>query len=163
MSYLDEPKRHGRAGREKLTWYRPTFGEIVRQMEWWWGALPVAAMAAGGMVVAGLLLGPDHIEMAWVGGRMLLVLVVVPFIFWEHVRDRVIKARADPFCIHCGWTLTGLPEEGRCPECGEPYRMKIVDMFRRDPQWVIAYWRFNSRPPSVELFNSRHPGRKARG
>ena len=39
----------------------------------------------------------------------------------------------------------------------QAYRMKIVEMYRRDPQWVRAYWQFDGRPPSVDAFNRAHP------
>ena len=31
--------------------------------------------------------------------------------------------RYEPICV-CGYDLTGLPEEGRCPECGGRYSLK---------------------------------------
>jgi len=34
--------------------------------------------------------------------------------------------------------------------------MRVVEMFRRDPQWVIAYWRNSGKPPPVELFEATH-------
>lgn len=33
----------------------------------------------------------------------------------------IFKPRADPHCGHCGFSLTGLPDHGLCPECGTDY------------------------------------------
>jgi hypothetical protein len=52
----------------------------------------------------------------------LVLTLLVPVLTWDHFRQRAIRARADPFCPHCGGTLIGLPGEGRCPGCGAQYR-----------------------------------------
>jgi len=156
MSYLDEPERGCCHDSRKPVFYRPPLPEVIRHMEWGWIVVPMLAAACLAMTVTGLLLGRYHIEMTILGGQLLFLVLAVPLFFWENLRDRLIRLRTDPFCIHCGWTLAGLPEEGRCPECGEPYRLNVVEMFRQDPQWVIAYWKFAGKAPTVELFNSRH-------
>lgn len=33
----------------------------------------------------------------------------------------IFKPRTDPHCGHCGYTLSGLADHGRCPECGTEY------------------------------------------
>ena len=93
----------------------------------------------------------------WFGAKVLALTLAVPVIAWGHLRDKATKARRDPFCLHCGWTLNGLPQEGNCPECGRAFKMQVVEMFRRDPAWVIAYWRSAHKPPPVDLFNAAHP------
>jgi hypothetical protein len=51
----------------------------------------------------------------------------------------------DPICEYCRYSLRGLPNEGRCPECGESYdpyrRVRQVERlaFRRGVLW---YWLF---------------------
>ncbi len=37
------------------------------------------------------------------------------------VIDRVIPSNR-PYCAECGYELTDLPADYRCPECGVPYR-----------------------------------------
>jgi hypothetical protein len=34
-------------------------------------------------------------------------------------------------CLHCGYLLTGLPDEHRCPECGAAYKL----------QETVAQWK----------------------
>ncbi|CAN5703050.1 hypothetical protein BH11PLA1_BH11PLA1_08690 [soil metagenome] len=45
--------------------------------------------------------------------------VTLSCIFWA-IRNGV-RTRRDPFCIHCGYSLTGAQPAGSCPECGRPY------------------------------------------
>ena len=142
----------------KLVWWRPRWREVLRRTPWAWAMLaPILVGVA--LVAGGAVAGPGHGAVFWVGMKILLLALVIPAVTWDHLRHNVIRARLDPFCIHCGWTLTGLPQEGRCPECGRAYRMKVVEMFRRDPQWVMAYWRLSGKPPSAEVFEKHHPAR----
>ncbi|TWT45615.1 hypothetical protein RAS1_20430 [Phycisphaerae bacterium RAS1] len=46
--------------------------------------------------------------------------------------------RTDPYCSNCGYTLKGLTDSSKCPECGKP----IVDVLTRDtafPGWGKRY------------------------
>ena len=48
-------------------------------------------------------------------------------VFWKRPMQlrirRVLNERGIPVCLHCGYSLAGLPEP-RCPECGEPFEPK---------------------------------------
>ncbi len=35
--------------------------------------------------------------------------------------DRILPSNR-PYCAECGYELTGLPLDGICPECGQPFR-----------------------------------------
>lgn len=115
-------------------------------MKWLW-LLIVPLLFGLALLIAGLRSGGTLAFLFWLELKLILLTVAVPVVFWEHYRNRLIRARSDPFCVHCGWTLVGLPDEGKCPECGRPYRMKVVTMFRADPRWVMSYWTFAGRPP----------------
>ena len=165
MSYLDEDKTltwRQWLGIEpldtgpQLVWWRPPFKLVIRQMTWWWALLPTFLLGLG-LVIAALFPGEFRAAFCWLGMKTLVLTLAVPVLAWGHLRQRAIQARTDDFCSHCGWTLQGLPEEGRCPECGRPYRIKIVRMFRRDPQWVIAYWQSSGKPPPQDVFEKHHP------
>ena len=45
---------------------------------------------------------------------------------------RAAQARREPFCIFCGYNLTGLPDHYRCPECGRPYTWQMIEEYRAD-------------------------------
>ena len=59
-------------------------------------------------------------------------------------RTRVPTARA-PTCEACGYNLTGIPLEGRCPECGDPIASSLGAGARPGPPWqhrrTIGAWR----------------------
>jgi len=44
---------------------------------------------------------------------------------------RFLEQHAGKVCTTCGYVLTGLPAESRCPECGDHYLVSHV----------VAYWR----------------------
>ena len=47
--------------------------------------------------------------------------------------ERVVRALGYEVCLHCGYSLWGLPEQHTCPECGTAYSK---DMLRREwPLW----------------------------
>ena len=163
MSYLSDDSRAFRQWRRRcvgesrppLVWWRPPFGQVVRQMRWGWVLLVPLAFGLA-LLIAGLVWGGADAAGFWVGLKLLLLTILAPVATWEHLRHKAIRGRADLFCIHCGWTLRGLPDEGNCPECGRTYSMRVVQMFRQDPQWVIAYWRSSGKPPGGEEFDAQH-------
>jgi hypothetical protein len=46
----------------------------------------------------------------------------------------IVPAESDILCEGCGYTLNGLPEDGRCPECGKPVA-ESRDAARAAPAW----------------------------
>lgn len=47
---------------------------------------------------------------------------------WPGIEFRRFKARLKQvdmrLCLGCGYILTGLPDDHRCPECGSPYKIE---------------------------------------
>ena len=165
VSYLDEDKSmtlrqwlglDAVGDSRTIRWWRPPASQTFRRIPWRW-LLALPAAASVGMLVAAHFASGQRGFLFYMGIKLLVLTLLLPVLAWDHYRQRAIRARPDPFCPHCGWTLTGLPQEGRCPECGEPYRAAVVEMYRRDPQWVRAYWEFDRRPPPVRAFNAAHP------
>ena len=156
MSYLDDRLPRYRP-QVKLRWWRPGARELARHLGWGWLLLVPPAVLL--LISLGLLIARERMGgYWWIVFRLFLVVTPIPLLFLDYFRFKAIRARTDPFCIHCGYTLQGLPQEGTCPECGRRYRMPVVEMFRRDPQWVIAYWRNAGKPPPVDLFDAAHRG-----
>ena len=60
----------------------------------------------------------------------------------------VVKARRDPFCIHCGYSLQGLADSGTCPECGRPYLFSLVEEYRKDPHFFVERYRSSRQLPT---------------
>jgi len=52
--------------------------------------------------------------------------------------DAIGTVSIDCLCKRCAYNLRGLPESGRCPECGTPVAMSIAGdlLCTADPQWV---------------------------
>jgi len=64
-----------------------------------------------------------------------------------YVIRRAVRARREPFCIHCGYNLSGLPDNYRCPECGRPYTWRLIAEYRRDPRWFIERYKARQKLP----------------
>jgi hypothetical protein len=69
--------------------------------------------------------------------------VALPITLAIGASKNIVARRKEPFCIHCGYELTGLPDHHNCPECGRPFCFAIIDEYRRDPHWFIE--RYNKR------------------
>src|SRR5688500_11960173 len=41
----------------------------------------------------------------------------------------------DVLCEHCGYVLNGLPDDGRCPECGQSISDSVGVQIRQPPRW----------------------------
>lgn len=43
-----------------------------------------------------------------------------------------MKPIDSPQCAKCGYDLTGLPERGGCPECGQPFNQRTGDGVKQE-------------------------------
>jgi len=50
-------------------------------------------------------------------------------------QNRVVPSDLDILCEACGYTLTGLPVSGQCPECGESIAISTTASPRHAPVW----------------------------
>jgi hypothetical protein len=67
----------------------------------------------------------------------------------------------DPYCGQCGYSLKGLEERSRCPECGRP----VIDVLMRHGEHVIPGRRYRSEAtlfglPVVSVATGPAPGEK---
>jgi len=91
--------------------------------------------------------------------KLWVLVVVVPTLVAAERVKRAIRSLADPFCIHCGYGLTGLPAEYNCPECGSAYTPALIEEYRRDPHWFIQRYRANSKIPTADIPFAAGPAR----
>jgi tRNA(Ile2) C34 agmatinyltransferase TiaS len=61
----------------------------------------------------------------------ILVVAVLGVLYVQSIK--IAWRRRAPFCIHCGYDLQGLPDNHRCPECGEHYTLASCADYQRDP------------------------------
>ena len=73
-----------------------------------------------------------------------------------------VRQRPDPFCIHCGYSLTGLPDGHRCPECGRTFSFRVIEEYRRDSHWFIQRYKMRHDLPVAEVPFAAGEVRRAR-
>lgn len=89
-----------------------------------------------------MVIEPRMIRYLWfLGPKLLIMLLCLPFVAAGYAMKLGVQARKEPFCIHCGYELSGLPDHHQCPECGVPYDFKAIDEYRRDPDWFIQRYK----------------------
>jgi hypothetical protein len=125
----------------EVRWYKPSFGSALQMMGWRL-VFFVPALA----LVFSLFLLPGHLwitQFLFVFWKLLLIAIVLPTGYALKLAKNALQARKEPFCIHCGYDLSGLQDDHACPECGEPYKFSMIEEYRRDPSWFIQ--RYNRR------------------
>jgi hypothetical protein len=142
-----------RAGGEfarEPSWWRPSAADIIRAVGWnWLWLVPTIGLSAflvtifiGGYwtwVLSNIkLLALPLVLGAWLAGKGML---------------RIVHGRKDHFCIHCGYSLDGLADEGDCPECGNPYLFRVIMEYKKDPGWFVSRYRQMSLlpPPAAAI------------
>lgn len=121
---------------DDVTWWTPSWRDRARAVGWKWVfAIPAAVVA--GLLVGSLWYGKLLMPLWFVGVKVVSISLVIPAVLLLEVVRGCIAARKEPFCIHCGYGLTGLPDQHTCPECGRPYSFALIEEYKRDPHWFI--------------------------
>ena len=149
---------HLLAHQGEVRWWKPTWRDAWRYLGWRWVLfLPAAALLC---VIAAMVIEPRMIRYVWfLGPKLLIMLLCLPFVAAGYAMKLGVQARKEPFCIHCGYELSGLPDHYQCPECGVPYDFKVIDEYRRDPDWFIQRYKRSKAPGPNRRRSTRAPAR----
>lgn len=130
-----------------LVWWKPGWKEMAGELKarWYYFLPAILVLLLLGFVFY-ILPGPDFV-LSLVGIKLLILAGGLAVLCIGLVVRKVTRARKEPFCIHCGYNLTGLPDHYRCPECGRPYSWRVIDEYRRDPEWFIQRCRATQKLP----------------
>lgn len=144
-------------------WWRPGWRDSLRHLGWRW-VLVLPAVGVLAFLGAGLFYPHLFVWFWWLGIKWTIMALAVPVALLGDLMRREVGMRQEPFCIHCGYSLVGLPVEGRCPECGSGYTRQLIDEYRRDPNWFIQRYKAQRQLPSrVTPFDAGPvPSRKRR-
>jgi hypothetical protein len=128
-----------------IRWYKPGFFDTLSTMGW------RLIFFLPAVVMLGLVLAmPWHawaLQLWIVWWKIALVAVVIPSSYALKLAMESLKQRKEPFCIHCGYDLSGLPNDHTCPECGEYYNFAVIEEYKRDPDWFIR--RYHTGHPTA--------------
>src|SRR5947208_142241 len=132
-----------------VRWYKPGFEETLKLMSWRWiYFLPAIAMVLVLFALPRQLLFSQLIYVWW---KILLIAVALPIGAFINAAKNIVRIRTEPFCIHCGYDLTNLPDNYICPECGEQYSHRVIEEYRRDPHWFIERYKKRGEIPAVDV------------
>jgi hypothetical protein len=123
----------------RITWWRPGWQDVVGEIST--ARLMLISAAVVLLVLLAIGVGVLGWPIWFAGGLKLLGLLIAAAVSLIGCAiRRAVQARKEPFCIFCGYNLTGLPDGYRCPECGRAYTWAQIEEYRRDPQWFIERW-----------------------
>ncbi len=143
-----------------IPFYLPTWGERARLMGWRWIYVLLPILLVGVLFV--IPWSPLIWQFAIGWWKLLLLAISIPVVAFMNAAKNAIRNRKDPFCIHCGYSLTGLPAEHDCPECGRPYSHRVIEEYQRDPHWFIERHRNAGSLPSADVPFMAGPKRSKR-
>jgi hypothetical protein len=133
-----------------ISWWRPGWRDSLRYVGWRWLLLTPALGLVALYAASWYVFIPGTI-MWMLQAKLLIFVVAVAISLVGYVARRAIRARGEPFCIYCGYNLSGLPDDYRCPECGRPYSWRLIAEYRRDPHWFIERWKMHDDHPAAPV------------
>jgi len=136
-------------GEDEPPWWRPDWRDAARHVGYRWIYLLPAVLCLV-LLMAAPFVRIAREALLVLGFKLVLFSGGVAVALAAFVVGRAVRARQEPFCIHCGYNLSGLPDQHRCPECGRPYSWRVIAEYRRDPEWFIARWRAARKLPDAD-------------
>jgi hypothetical protein len=146
---------------EPLTWWTPGWRDVVGHVGYRWIFL-IPAVGVLALLGAAVFMPALGVALLVVGFKLFVFVGAVAISLAGYVIRCAARARREPFCIHCGYNLTGLPDNYRCPECGRPYTWKLIAEYRRDPRWFIERYKAQQKLPTADSAFPAGPPASAR-
>src|SRR5688572_28297809 len=98
-----------------LPWWRPTWGDVARRLGLsWLYIVPVTAMLIAIVVLC--LTDFWFLNLVFSSWKIWVLLIAGVIAAIVETMRKGLRSRTEPFCIHCGYTLEGLPDQHICPE-----------------------------------------------
>src|SRR5262245_33824558 len=132
-----------------VRWYRPTFAQAAWLLGWRW-----VYFVPAGLLLLLVAFASWHVwllQLVLLWWKVMVIVVILPTTYAINLARPALRSRQEPFCIHCGYDLTGLGDNHVCPECGEPYTFRVIEEYKRDPEWFIKRYQMQQGLPPKEL------------
>lgn len=137
---------------EPIRWWRPDWSGALLSVGYRW-ITGLVVLAAVTVIAVAALFVPMDIAIKLLLLKLLVLLGGATISLAIYIVKLGVSRRRDPFCIFCGYSLSGLPDHYRCPECGRDYTFAMINEYREDPAWFIRRWnlRHQHPPPDATL------------
>jgi hypothetical protein len=124
---------------QQVLWFDPPWWRAPR----WYHVLYVVIILSPLIGLVLLVWSPRYSATVppfdWLQILLFLMAAIAAFTFGK--LPRIVRGIRHPFCIHCGYDLSGLADAQHCPECGVAYSLADIDAYRRDPVKFRREWK----------------------
>ncbi|MBY0263376.1 MAG: hypothetical protein K2Q20_13595 [Phycisphaerales bacterium] len=120
------------AGMPEVRFWRPGLVDVAAAMGWWWTLLAPSLMVIASPLLLFAYSGWGAIMVSIYTIKLWILALGIAITLYIRAVRRAVQVRTDPFCIHCGYSLSDAATT-RCPECGAAFTPGISDEYRKDP------------------------------